>query len=149
MNLMTAVKTCIGKYATFSGRAQRSEFWWFVLFAWLGTIILSMVDSTLFGTVVTTSNGFSASTNTPIFSGIFSLAILIPSIAVGIRRMHDTDRSGWWMFIVLVPILGFILYIVWQASKGTHGQNRFGNDPLGGSNDGGDFAQSSIPSVDN
>lgn len=149
MDFKTAVKTCFSKYATFSGRAQRSEFWWFVLFAWLGSILLSVVDSTLFGTVVTTSNGFSASTSTPIFSGIFSLAVLIPSIAVGIRRMHDCDRSGWWMLIVLVPILGFILYIVWQASKGTHGENRFGSDPKGGSNGGGGFSQSSIPNVDN
>lgn len=150
MDFMTAVKTCFSKYATFSGRAQRSEFWWFVLFGWGASILFTIVDSTLFGTVVTTSTGFSASTNTPILSSIWGLAIFLPSLGVAVRRFHDTDRSGWWIFIVLIPLIGAILYIVWQATKGTDGENRFGYDPLGGGNGGGgDYSRSSIPGVGN
>ncbi len=151
MDFMTAVKTCFGKYVTFSGRAQRSEFWWFVLFLMVANFILTMVDSFLFGTVTTMPGGFQAETNTPIFSGIFGLATFLPGISVAVRRLHDTDRSGWWYWIILVPIIGFILLIVWFATKGTHGENRFGQDPLGGSgsDDGGDYARSNIPNVSN
>ena len=114
MDFMTAVKTCFGKYVTFSGRAQRSEFWWFVLFLMVANFILTMVDSFLFGTVTTMPGGFQAETNTPIFSGIFGLATFLPGISVAVRRLHDTDRSGWWYWIILVPIIGFILL---KASK--------------------------------
>jgi len=151
MDFMTAIRTCFSKYVTFSGRAQRSEFWWFALFIWLVSIALSIVDSTLFGTVTTYDGGFEASTNTPILSGLFSLAVLLPNLAVAVRRLHDTDRSGWWLLIGLIPLIGFIVLIVFFASVGTKGQNRFGHDPLGGggADDDGDFAQSSIPRVSN
>lgn len=153
MDFMTAVKTCFGKYATFAGRAQRSEFWWFVLFVWVTSIVLTIVDSTMFGTVVRTPGGFSASTNTPYLSGLFSLAILLPNLAVSVRRLHDTDRSGWWLLIGLIPLVGFIVLLVFFTSKGTEGDNRFGPDPLGGRSyeegfeDGQRYAKSDIPSV--
>ncbi len=149
MNLITAVKACFSKFATFSGRAQRSEFWWFVLFVWAMSIVLSIVDSTLFGTVVRTGNSFYASTNTPIFSGIFSLVVVLPNLAVSVRRLHDTDRSGWWLLIGLIPLVGLIVLIVFFASKGTDGNNRFGSDPLGGhgGDDGQRYSDSGIPSV--
>jgi uncharacterized membrane protein YhaH (DUF805 family) len=156
MDFMTAVKTCFSKYVTFSGRAQRSEFWWFWLFLFAGQIILSIVDSTLFGTVTTYDGGFEAHTNTPILSGLFSLAVFLPSLAVAVRRLHDTDRSGWWYLLCLIPLIGIIVLIVWWASKGTAGANRFGNDPLGGSGHGGgganfdeQYTPSSIPNVSN
>ena len=153
MNFSTAVKTCFSKYATFSGRAQRSEFWWFVLFVMGVNFILTFVDSFLFGTVTTMPGGFSASTNTPYLSGLFMLVTFLPNISVAVRRLHDTDRSGWWYWIALVPIIGFIMLIVWFASKGTQGTNRFGPDPLGGRSyedglaAGRGYADSDIPSV--
>lgn len=149
MDFMTSIKTCFSKYVTFSGRAQRSELWWFVLFTFLVSIALSVVDSVLFGTTTTTATSFESSTDTPILSGLFSLAVILPSISVAVRRLHDLDRTGWWYWLFLVPIIGFIILIVWFASKGTDGENRFGPDPLGGENrEGGDFRKSSIPSVD-
>lgn len=151
MTFGQSIRTCLSKYATFSGRAQRSEFWWFVLFVWLVSIVLSIVDSTLFGTTVVTDTGFSASTNTPIFSGIFSLAMLLPSLGVWVRRLHDTDRSGWWVLLAFIPLIGLIVLIVFAATEGTRGPNRFGDDPLGnaGPRDGGggDYSRSSIPPV--
>lgn len=145
MTFGESIRTCFKKYVTFSGRATRSEFWWFVLFAWGGSILLSVVDSFVFGTTVVTDNGFEASTNTPIFSTIFSLATLLPGISVAVRRLHDLNRSGWWYWIVLVPLVGAILLIVWFATGGTRGANRFGEDPFetGGS----DGLTSSVPNV--
>lgn len=154
MELVPAVKTCFSKYVTFSGRASRSEFWWFVLFGFVMSIILTIVDSTLFGTVTTGPGSFEASTDTPILSLLFFLLMFLPNISVTVRRLHDTDRSGWWYWIVLVPLVGIILLIVWFASTGTQGKNRFGHDPLGGrggqnNGDGGDYSRSSIPNVSN
>ena len=81
MDFVTAVKTCFGKFATFEGRACRSEYWFFTLFLMLGSLVLTTLDIVL---------------GTGVLSTIFSLIILIPSIAVSVRRLHDTDRSGWW-----------------------------------------------------
>ena len=97
MTFGESIKTCFSKYVTFSGRAQRSEFWWWTLFTWVTSMVLSGVDSVLFGTVTTYDGGFEASTNTPILSGFFSLAILLPSISVAVRRLHDTGRTGAWI----------------------------------------------------
>lgn len=155
MDVMTAIKTCFSKYVTFSGRARRSEFWWFFLFTMVGNMVLSIVDSTLFGTVTTMPGGFQASTNTPIFSGLFGLAVILPSISVAVRRLHDTDRSGWLYWLVLIPIIGWIILIVWYATQGTEGKNSYGDDPLSGAGgghgggDGGGYAESNIPDVGN
>jgi len=118
MDFMTSVRTCLSKYATFTGRAQRSELWWFVLFNFVGSIILNVVDTTIFGM--------------PALSVIWSLGLLIPGIAVAVRRMHDLDKSGWWILIVFIPLIGIILYIYWFVQRGTVGANRFGSDPLSG-----------------
>lgn len=115
MDFVTAVKTCFGKFATFEGRAARSEFWFFTLFTWLVSVVLSLVD---------------AVTGIGVLSLIFSLAVLIPTIAVAVRRLHDTDRSGWWYLLILVPIVGIIVLIIWFCSRGTGDANRFGSDPL-------------------
>ncbi|MEZ5721702.1 MAG: DUF805 domain-containing protein [Paracoccaceae bacterium] len=153
MSFGDAIKTCFSKYVTFSGRAARSEFWWWMLFVWLVQIGLSIVDSVLFGTVETGDGSFSASTNTPILSSIFSLAVFLPTISVTVRRLHDTDRSGWWYWLALIPLIGIIVLIVWWANKGTDGPNRFGDDPLnpgagGGTRYGGaGLTASSIPTV--
>ncbi|MBT2130313.1 DUF805 domain-containing protein [Aliiroseovarius lamellibrachiae] len=140
MDFQTAVKTCLSKYVTFSGRAARSEYWWFSLFLIVVTIVLSGVDYLVFGM----GEIFSP------LSDLFSLATFLPAIAVTARRLHDIDRSGWWMLIGIVPIVGWILMIYWLVIQGTDGPNRFGHDPLGTppyGDDDGDYTQSSIPNV--
>ncbi len=103
------------KYADFSGRARRTEYWMFFLFNFIIGIVLSVVDYVL-GTA-------------GIIGMIFALAILIPAIAVGVRRLHDTDRSGWWMLIAFLPIVGVIALIVFLVLDSSPGPNRFGPKP--------------------
>jgi uncharacterized membrane protein YhaH (DUF805 family) len=108
------------RYADFQGRSRRKEYWMFALFIFLVSIVLTMVDM---GMGTGTPTGFG------ILSGLFSLAILIPSIAVGVRRLHDTDRSGWWILIGLIPLIGAIVLLVFYVQDGTPGPNKFGASP--------------------
>ena len=110
-----SVRTVFKKYATFTGRARRPEYWWFVLFNFIGNFVLSIIDAMVFG-----------SGDTGPLSGLFSLAILIPSIAVGARRLHDIGRSGWWLLIGLIPLLGWIILIIWLVKKGDEHPNEYG-----------------------
>ncbi len=114
MSFVGAITTGFNKYVTFTGRAARSEYWfwllfWFVAYA-VATFLDVMVGLGLIGALV-------------------SLALLLPSIAVAVRRLHDLDRSGWWFLLVLTGI-GSILLIVWYCMKGTTGPNSYGPDPL-------------------
>ena len=132
MSFGQAISTCFSKYAVFSGRARRSEFWWWIVFELIVIFIAEFLDS-LFGTRI----NFSSATNTVyIWNGgwittIVALAILLPSIAVTVRRLHDTDRSGWWYLLNLVCCIGGIIVLVFciQESKG---DNKYGPSPLGG-----------------
>ena len=117
--------TPLQKYADFSGRARRAEYWWYTLFSTLVSIALTVVDTTVLG-----SGG--AAGGIGVLSGLWSLALLIPSLAVSVRRLHDKDKSGWWLLIGLVPIVGAIVLLVWFCTRGTEGPNQFGPDPLGG-----------------
>lgn len=124
MGFKEAVSSCLSKYATFSGRASRSEYWWFYLFcflAFLGTIILDMA---LLG--YDPENPLDVPWLT--LAAVFGL--FLPSLAAAIRRLHDTDKSGWWYLIALVPLIGGIVLLVFLVLKGTEGPNRFGPDPL-------------------
>ena len=121
VGLREAVRRAFSNFATFRGRANRGEFWWFVLANFLIAILLSMLDSLLFGSSMG-ENG--------LLSGIWSLVVLIPGLALSVRRLHDTDRSGWWQLIG-ITIIGLIPLIYWLASPGTVGANRFGEDPTG------------------
>ena len=171
MTFMESIRTCFSKYVTFSGRAQRSEFWWFVLFSFLVALLLGWI---------------------PIIGQLLQLALFLPGLAVTARRLHDLDRTGWWMLapygliiaaavltgysmggmggmggmenmqageglpgalaissvIGLIGLVFMILLIVWFATKGTDGDNSYGPDPLGGSggSDAG-FAASNVPNV--
>ncbi len=111
------------KYAVFDGRARRKEYWFFALFNLIAMIILSMVDATI-GTYDMES-GFG------VLSTIYGLAVLLPSIGVGIRRLHDTDRSGWWLLIAFVPLIGGIVLLIFAVLDSTPGDNRFGPNPKG------------------
>lgn len=111
------------KYATFAGRAQRSEYWYFFLYYLLIYIVLAVVDGVL--------GSFDARQGFGLFTGIFALATAIPSIAVGVRRMHDIGRSGWWLLISFVPLVGVIWLLVYAARDGNPGVNAYGVDPKG------------------
>jgi uncharacterized membrane protein YhaH (DUF805 family) len=109
------------KYAVFSGRSRRMEYWYFVLFNILVSIVLGAIDG-LLGT-----RGSYAGAG--LLSGIYGLAVLIPSLAVTVRRLHDTDRTGWWILIALVPLIGVIVLLVFAALEGTPGDNQYGPNP--------------------
>jgi uncharacterized membrane protein YhaH (DUF805 family) len=101
------------KYAVFNGRSRRKEYWMFVLFNFIIVFVLSFLE----GMVANSSNGGQS-----ILAGIYNLAVLVPTIALGVRRMHDTDHSGWWL---LFPIMN----LVYALTEGTKGDNKFGPDP--------------------
>jgi len=133
MTFMESVQTCVKqKYAAFSGRASRSEYWWFFLFTVLGGIVLSLIDGVL-GTTIGYNQiiaGKIVHQEIGIIDALFQLAMLVPAIAVSVRRLHDTDRSGWFYLLILVPIIGPVVLIVFFIQQGTNGGNRFGDDPL-------------------
>jgi len=141
MNFTQAVRSCFSKFATFQGRAQRSEFWYFALFTNASYYLLVAAEYVIFG----------LGDNLPaIASPIFTLIVFIPTIAVSVRRLHDLDRTGWWWWRWLIPIIGWIVLLVWMISKGSDGDNAYGPDPLGGWADIGEVQSthaSSIPHV--
>jgi len=106
------------KYAVFDGRAGRPEYWYFVLFNFIAGIVLGIADS-LLGTM-------SSGARIGLLGGIYSLAVLCPSIGVGIRRLHDIGRSGWFLLIGLIPLVGWIILIVWAATESDSGANEYG-----------------------
>lgn len=115
MTFGTSVTTCFNKYVNFQGRASRSEFWWFTLFVFLVYFIVIFIDD------VTRQN---------IAQPIAGLVLFLPSLSVQVRRLHDTDKSGWWSLLVLIPLIGNIFLLIMCTFKGTPGTNRFGEDPL-------------------
>jgi|TARA_B110000444_G_scaffold113060_1_gene106677 uncharacterized membrane protein YhaH (DUF805 family) len=117
MDIQTSIKTCFNKYATFSGRASRSEYWFFILFGILGGIVTLIIDVMILDYSI-------ESEYTPI-NLIFSLILIIPSIAVACRRLHDVNKSGWWQLIWLT-IIGGILLLIWYFKEGEKRKNRFG-----------------------
>lgn len=111
------------KYAQFSGRSRRKEYWSFFLLYLVSLIVASIIDNILGLANELTGYG-------PI-SVLVILGLFVPSLAAGVRRLHDTDRSGWWLLISFIPILGTIVLIVFLATEGTRGPNRYGEDPKG------------------
>ena len=109
MTFQESIKVCFQKYADFNGRAKRPEFWWFVLFLFLASLALGVVSD--------------------ILSALFSLATLIPSLAAGSRRLHDTGRSGWLQLLGLIPILGWLVLIYFCAQEGNAADNQYGAPP--------------------
>ena len=111
------------QYATFEGRARRKEYWYFVLFYCLAVIALTVVDG-IAGTL-------EEEAGIGLFSGLFVLGTFLPTIAVLVRRLHDTNRSGWWVLIKFVPVVGAIVLLVFTVQDSQPGGNRFGPNPKG------------------
>lgn len=119
------------KYAQFSGRADRKEFWYFILFYVVAYAILAIVDGMVFGgTVAMTRDSFSASSSGPL-QAIFALGSFIPMLAVTFRRLHDINKTAWWIFVGLIPLVGTIILIIWYARKGDPAANAYGEAPEG------------------
>lgn len=109
------------RYAQFTGRARRSEYWYYYLFYVLILIGLAIVDAI--------SGTFNAAVGMGLLSGVFGLAMLIPSLAVSVRRLHDTGRSGWWLLLGLLPLIGAIVLLVFMLLDSKPGDNQFGANP--------------------
>ncbi len=115
MNFWQAIASGFSNYVNFSGRAARSEYWYWILFYYIGLAIAGVIDAAIGATVL---------------SGIFVLGTFLPALAVAVRRLHDLDRSGWWICLAFIPLVGAIILLVWFCTRGTVGPNRFGPDPL-------------------
>jgi len=122
MNFGEAITAGFRNYVNFSGRAFRSEYWYWVLF----TLILAIVTGILDAAVFPDSEAGGGPLST-----VSSIVILLPSIAVGVRRLHDIDRTGWW-YLIVFTIIGIFVLIYWACQPGTPGANRFGPDPMSG-----------------
>ncbi|MBT55200.1 MAG: DUF805 domain-containing protein [Mameliella sp.] len=109
--MVEAFKLFFANYINFEGRSNRGEYWWAFLAIILISIVLTVVDGMI---------------GMPLFGSIFSLATLVPGIAIGIRRLHDIDKSGWFLLIGLIPIIGALILIYFFVQKPTPGPNRFG-----------------------
>jgi uncharacterized membrane protein YhaH (DUF805 family) len=120
MGFVGAIKTCFSKYVEFKGRARRPEYWWFILFYVLLLIGLSILDA-----IITLAGG------PGLLSTLASLGLFLPTLAAQVRRLHDTDRSGWWVLFGIIPLIGWIVLLIFLCQRGTDGPNRFGSDDSG------------------
>jgi uncharacterized membrane protein YhaH (DUF805 family) len=119
------------RYVDFSGRSRREEYWMFVLFVVIVTVVLTMLTGTRETSYGNGGMGFSIQSQSPLML-VWFLAILLPALAVQVRRFHDQDKSGWFVLFNLIPFLGGIIVLVFMCIEGTRGDNRYGPDPKGG-----------------
>lgn len=134
MSFVNAIRSCLSQYATFRGRAARSELWFFVLFVIICAMLSTIIDRIL-GTTFHMTNPVTGVVQSMGYGYIYTLvalALMVPNISVAVRRLHDIERSGWWYWVVLIPILGAIILLVWFCTHGTRGHNDYGIDPLAG-----------------
>lgn len=120
MDFWEAVRSGFSHYVKFDGRASRPAFWWWVLFSFLVYFAASIIDEAVLG-----SSGGSQTLMVLVYVVLF-----LPSLSVAIRRLHDTDRSGWWVLIGLIPIVGAIVLIIFYLGKSYEASNRFGPSPV-------------------
>ena len=111
-------------YANFEGRARRKEYWMYTLFNIIALVVLMLLDRMLGLASPTYGIG-------PLY-GLYALAVLLPGVAVLVRRLHDTDKSGWWWLIAFIPLIGGVVLLVFSVMAGDAGSNRFGPDPKAG-----------------
>jgi uncharacterized membrane protein YhaH (DUF805 family) len=114
MTFGEAVRSGFDHYAKFDGRASRPAFWWWVLFVFLVGIAANIIDFAI---------------GAPVFTALVGLALLLPNLSVSIRRLHDTNRTGWWILIYLIPLIGLIVLLVFYIQQGDREENRFGTPP--------------------
>ena len=124
MTFSEAISSGFRNYVGFSGRASRSEFWFWILFTVLVGLFTTIIDLRILSSKI------------QLISSIWSLVTFLPSLAIGVRRLHDADRSGWWLLLAFIPLIGFVVLIVFWCLEGTRGSNRFGSDPLSSPSDG-------------
>ena len=120
MNGIEHFKLAISKYADFSGRSRRSEYWYFVLFYFLILMAVTFAEGFLFNTAFTYVVGF--------------LFFIIPYFAVAVRRLHDIGKSGWYYFLIVIPLVGSILMLIWLCTDSQYGLNKWGPNPKGEGN---------------
>ncbi len=116
MGFQEAVTACLSKYVGFEGRAVRSEYWYWVLFIVIVTVVLNLVTAVLPGALGSIIG---------VLSGLFALGTFLPGLAVSVRRLHDVDRSGWFLLIAFIPLIGALVLIYFMVQPGTPGRNRF------------------------
>ncbi|MAK63372.1 MAG: hypothetical protein CMF75_01300 [Maricaulis sp.] len=116
MGFVDAAKSGLTNYVNFQGRARRSEYWFWVLFVFVLSIVGGIIDGLL---------------GTYLFGGLIALGTFLPSIAVAVRRLHDTGRSGFWLFLGLIPLVGFIVLIIFYIGESEAGSNKYGPNPKG------------------
>ncbi len=117
-----SVKICWGKYADISGRAPRAEYWYWSLFVLLLTLGVGFISGVM-----------EVAANSPapkILQFLLEIALFLPGLTVQVRRLHDLDKSGWWLLLAFVPVVGWIILLIWWCSRGTNGPNQYWPDPL-------------------
>ena len=115
--------TALRKYAVFTGRSRRKEYWFFALFNFIAVVLLATIDAVT-GTL-------DEDLGIGLLSGAYTLAVIVPSIAVSIRRLHDIGRTGWWILIGFVPLIGSIVLLVFALLDSQPGDNQYGANPKG------------------
>jgi uncharacterized membrane protein YhaH (DUF805 family) len=124
MNFGEAIGSGFRRYVDFQGRSSRSEYWFWALFTFLVGCAIGVIQ------VATYSGDQGPAPVTRVLGLVVDLALLFPSLAVAIRRLHDVNRSGWW-YLIILTIIGVIPILIWFCTRGTEGPNRYGEDPLG------------------
>jgi uncharacterized membrane protein YhaH (DUF805 family) len=117
MNFETAVRTVLAKALIFEGRASRAEFWWWFLAYLIAIVLASGIDALLFGGMA-------------IAGGLVWLALLLPNLSVSVRRLHDRGLAGWWVLLMLIPVVGGLILLILLAQAGEPGENGYGPPPL-------------------
>ncbi|KZY60199.1 hypothetical protein A3742_09140 [Oleiphilus sp. HI0071] len=114
--------TVLKKYAVFEGRSRRKEYWFFVLISTIVGSCFIMIDRQM--------GNYDPETQVGFLHSLYSLLVLLPTVALSVRRLHDTGRSGWWLLLLFLPIIGWIVLLIFYVLKGDEGSNRFGQDPV-------------------
>ena len=122
-----ATRSVLSNYATFTGRASRSDYWWWLLAYFLALLALGLVDSFIVGPALGFESG-DENAGQPL-SMLFVLGLFVPNIALGVRRLHDLNKPGWWLALAFLPFIGALVLIYWFIQPGTHGANDFEAEP--------------------
>ena len=131
MDFQSAIRNCFRNYATFRGRASRSEYWWFTLFILLAMLVLSIIETRFlgFGEVTRGPGSWAWRSNGGPLTGLFTLGVLLPGLAVAVRRLHDLGKSGWWLLVGLVPLLGGLILLFFMVQPSEPCANAYGAGP--------------------